>query len=147
LSKIRKLFDSRKKEQSEDDSTKALTKTPKDVNEIFSEVTSMIGVLSLDIFDWSGKVLYSYYRWGKSDNVLEEVELFDLIAYVKKRIKKIGQKELQNLIIKSEDMNIVVNSTDKIITVIHCENRTKLPLLTIHSKRATTKLSKLILDM
>jgi len=148
LSKIRKLFDSRKKEQSDDDSTKkALTKTPKDVNEIFSEVTSMIGVLSLDIFDWSGNVLYSYYRWGKSDNILEEEELFDLIAYVKKRIKKIGQKELQNLIIKSEDMNIVVNSTDKIITIIHCENRTKLPLLTIHSKRATTKLSKLILDM
>ncbi|MHA1556638.1 MAG: hypothetical protein ACTSPM_06840 [Candidatus Heimdallarchaeota archaeon] len=148
MSKIRKLFDSRKKEQSDDDSTKkALTKTPKDVNEIFSEVTSMIGVLSLDIFDWSGNVLYSYYRWGKSDNILEEEELFDLIAYVKKRIKKIGQKELQNLIIKSEDMNIVVNSTDKIITIIHCENRTKLPLLTIHSKRATTKLSKLILDM
>ncbi len=148
MSKIRKLFDSRKKEQSEDDSTnKAITKTPKDVNEIFSEVTSMIGVLSLDIFDWSGNVLYSYYRWGKSDNVLEEEELFDLIAYVKKRIKKIGQKKLEHLIIKSEDMNIVVNSTDKIITIIHCENRTKLPLLTIHSKRATTKLSKLILDM
>ena len=107
----------------------------------------MLGVLSLDIFDWSGKILYSYYRWGKSDNVLEEEDLFDLIAYIKKRIKKIGQKKLEHLIIKSEDMNIVVNSTDKIITIIHCETRTKIPLLTIHTKRATLKLSKLILDM
>ena len=147
MSKIKKLFDSRKKEQTDADSAnEALTKTPNDVNEIFSEVTSMIGVLSLDVFNWSGKVIYSYYRWGKSDNVLEEEELFELIAYIKKRIKKIGQKKLQHLIIKSEDMNIVVYSTDKIITVIHCENRTKLPLLTIHSKRATVKLSKLILD-
>lgn len=147
MSKIRKLFDSRKKEQNNDDSSnKALTKTPKDVNEIFSEVTSMIGVLSLDIFDWSGNVLYSYYRWGKSDNVLEEEDLFDVVDYITKRLKKIGQKKLQHLIIKSEEMNIVVYATEKIITIIHCENRTKLPLLAIHTKRATIKLSKLLLD-
>ncbi len=147
MSKIRKLFDSRKKEQAvEDSASKALAKTPKDVNEIFSEVTSMRGVLSLDIFDWSGNVLYSYYRWGKSDNILEEKDLIELVNYITKRLKKIGQKKLQHLIIKSEDMNIVVNSTEKIITVIHCEGKTKLPLLTIHTKRATIKLSKLILD-
>lgn len=146
LSKIRKLFDSKKKEQAENNlANKALTKTPKDVNEIFSEVTSMRGVLSLDIFDWSGNVLYSYYRWGKSNNILEEEDLFELVNYITMRLKKIGQKKLQYLIIKSEDMNIVVNSTDKIITIIHCESRTKLPLLTIHTKRATIKLSKLIL--
>ncbi len=147
MSKIKKLFDSNKKEQTVEKSTrKALTKTPKDVNEIFSEVTSMRGVLSLDIFDWSGNMLYSYYRWGKSDNILEEKDLFELVNYIRKQLKKIGQKKLQYLLLKSEDMNIVVNSTEKIITIIHCESRTKLPLLTIHTKRATIKLSKQILN-
>ena len=147
MSKIRKLFDGKRKDQNDDENeTMPLAKTPKDVNDIFSEVTSMLGVLSLDVFDWQGNVLYSYYRWGKSENILEEEDLFEVVNYITKRLKKIGQKELKHLIIKSEDMNIVVYSTDKIITIIHCETRIKLALLAIQAKRATLKLSKLLID-
>ena len=147
MSKINKLFDENKKNQNKKKNSKSdITKTPKDVNLIFSEVTSMLGVLSLDIFDWSGNMLYSYYRWGKAENIFEEDDLFAIVKYVTKRLKKIGQKKLQHLIIKSEDMNILAYSTEKIITIIHCEAQVKLALLTIHTKRATTKLSELLLE-
>ena len=147
MSNIRKLFDGKRKDQNDEDKDSLpLIKTPKDVNEVFSQVTSMLGVLSLDVFDWQGNVLYSYYRWGKSENILEEEDLFEVVNYITKRLKKIGQKELKHLIIKSEDMNIVVYATDKIITIIHCETRVKLALLAIQAKRATLKLSKLLVD-
>ena len=147
VSKINKLFDEeRKKQNKKKNSEITAAKTPKDVNQIFSEVTSMLGVLSLDIFDWSGNMLYSYYRWGKADNIFEEDELFAIVKYVSKRLKKIGQKKLQHLIIKSEDMNILAYSTEKIISIIHCEAQVKLALLTIHTKRATKKLSEMLLD-
>jgi len=121
-----------------------LFKTPIDINEILSEVISMIGVLSVDILDWNGKVLYSYYRWGKSDNILEEKELFSLIKGIRKQLNKINQGNLKHIIIRSDDLNIVVYSSEKITLIIHCDLKIKLALLTIRAQRATKVISDLL---
>lgn len=118
--------------------------TPIDVNEILSDIISMIGVLSVDIFDDSGNVLYSYYRWGKSENILDEKELLGLISGIKKRLNKIKQDEFEQLVIRSNELNIVVYSTKKISLAIHCDLKTKLPLLTVRAKRATKELDLIL---
>ena len=119
-------------------------KTPAEFNDILSEILSMIGVLSVDVLNWKGNVLYSYYRWGKEENVLEEKDLFDLVSFVKKRLSKIEQTDLKHLIIRSEEMNIVVYSTNKVILIIHCDNRVKLALLTLRARRAAMNMSDIL---
>ena len=118
--------------------------TPIDVNDILADIISMIGVLSVDIFNDSGKVLYSYYRWGKSENILDEKELLSLIASIKKRLSKIKQDDFEQLVIRSNELNIVIYSTKKITLAIHCDLKTKLALLTIRAKRATEELDSVL---
>lgn len=143
MSKIKKLLNSKKKDDIEVDSNGTI-KVPVDINDIISDLISMIGVLSVDIFDWKGNAIYSYYRWGKMENILEEKDLFDLVQYIKKRLKKIEQNDLKHMVIRSEELNILVYSSAKIVVIIHCDQRAKLPLVTVRARRATEQLSNLI---
>ncbi|MFW9924469.1 MAG: hypothetical protein ACFFDW_14390 [Candidatus Thorarchaeota archaeon] len=143
MSKIKNIFDNKKKAWANGNGKALLLKTI-NINDLVSEIISMNGVLSVDIFDWSGNVLYSYYRWGRSDNILEEKDLYELVTFVKKRLKKINQKNLKHLIIRSDELNIITYSTEKLIMIIHCDQKAKLPLLTIKAKRVTENISELV---
>jgi len=114
---------------------------PKQIPEIVSEIISMRGIVKLSIVNWSGKVLYNYERWGKIEKSFSENDTLDLLKLIKKQLEKIGKKTIDHLILKSEDVNIVVFSSSEIVIFLHCDRKAILPLITIKTKRIIQNLT------
>jgi hypothetical protein len=119
-------------------------KAPKETQEITSELISMRGIIKLLVLEKSGKIIYSYERWGKSEKTLNETDVLELIRNVGKQLKKIDKKTIDHTIIRSEDSNIVIFSSVRVITFLQCDKKAKLPLVTIKTKRITDSFTNLM---
>ncbi|NHK30231.1 MAG: hypothetical protein FK730_02690 [Asgard group archaeon] len=119
-------------------------KAPKETQEITSELISMRGIIKLLVLEKSGQVIYSYERWGKSEKTLNEDDVLELINNVSNQLKKIDKKSIDHTIIRSEDSNIVIFSTDSIITFLQSDKKAKLPLVTIKTKRIADSFTDLV---
>jgi len=114
---------------------------PKQIPEIVSEIISMRGIVKLSIVNWSGKILYNYERWGKIEKSFSENDTLDLLKLIKRQLDKIGKKTIDHLILKSDDINIVVFSSSEIIIFLHCDRKAILPIITIKTKRILQNLT------
>ncbi|NHJ49968.1 MAG: hypothetical protein FK733_19405 [Asgard group archaeon] len=119
-------------------------KAPIETQDILTELLSMRGITKVMIFSSSKEKLYSYERWGKLEKSFEEDDIFDLYKAVQKQLIKIGKKKLDHTIIRSNDSNIVIFNTDKIIAFLQCDKKAKLPLVVIKTKRISEKLASLL---
>ncbi len=118
--------------------------TPKELSNIVSDLISMRGILRLDVIQKSGKTLYSYNRWGKLAKTLEENESLSIINSIKKKLSKIDKKQVNQIIIRADDVNFIAFSTLKIIAILQCDKKAKLPMVTIKTKRIATKITEMI---
>lgn len=142
---VKKIFKTTTKKDSEEYVEPIIYISPeaqKQIPEIVSELISMRGIVKLSIVNWLGKMLYNYERWGKIEKSFNENDTLDLLKLIKKQLKKIGKKTIDHFILKSDDINIIVFSSQKLFIFLHCDKKATLPIITIKVKRVLHDLTK-----
>ncbi|MBN1328199.1 MAG: hypothetical protein JXA54_01885 [Candidatus Heimdallarchaeota archaeon] len=120
------------------------TEAPKQTPDIVSEIISMRGIVKFSIINWSSKIIYNYERWGKIEKSFTEADTLNILTSIKKSLNKIGKKSIDHLILRSDDMNVIIFSSQQIIIFLHCDKKAALPILTIKVKRVIQNLSSII---
>lgn len=119
-------------------------KAPKKIEEFVSDLITMSGIIKLSIMTLKRKkLLYSYERWGKTEKTLTLDEIRSLIKSIKSKLAKIDKKEINHLIIRSGNASILIFAKEKYILFLQCDNKAKLPLVTIKAKRIISKITQI----
>jgi predicted regulator of Ras-like GTPase activity (Roadblock/LC7/MglB family) len=115
---------------------------PNEFQEILDDLISMRGIIKLIILKLKGEKLYSYERWGKLEKSLKKEDVMELFESIRSQLTKIGKKNLNQTIIRSDDSNIIIFSEGEIVVFVQCDKKAKLPVITIKTKRITTTIAK-----
>ncbi|NHJ84050.1 MAG: hypothetical protein FK734_01225 [Asgard group archaeon] len=118
--------------------------TPKDIEDLVLPVTTLLGILKFDIILKSGKIIYSYNRWGNKEKTLGSKELLQLTNNVAMQLTKIDQQTIEHMILRTKDMNLIIISVKNLLIFTQCNINARIPMITLKVKRIANRLSELL---
>ena len=117
---------------------------PNKLEEFVSDLITMRGIIKLSLIGINtGKLLYNYERWGKSEKTMTIKNIISLIETITKQLQKLDKKTIDHLILRSDNMNLIIFSVNSKLLFLQCDNKVKLPLVTIKARRIVSQLAEL----
>ena len=151
MSWLRKLFSTRTVTSSEAkaaDASDIMVKVPglpvNEVENIMSDLTSMLGVSRAIAFNKSDQLIFDYNRWSEEDSAPSAKQAVDLVKYLSSFMALVNENQFDNLILRSKGVNILIQNAEQAVLCITTLETINLALISVRLRRAAINLSKML---
>jgi predicted regulator of Ras-like GTPase activity (Roadblock/LC7/MglB family) len=116
---------------------------PVSMEGVMTEITSLLGVSALLVVDENGEVEHQWYRTllDRSRIEVTGTDIKELTDQTLRFGERIGGGQLDNMILRSENSTILIQTASKKTLFIFSDKRANLALLMIRAKRVAQLVS------
>ena len=115
-----------------------------EIENIMSDLTSMLGVSRAIAFNKANQLIFDYNRWSEEDGSPSAKKAIELVDYLTSFMSSVSDKPFENLIIRSKEVNILIQNAQQAVLCISTVETINLALISVRLRRAAIKLSKML---
>ena len=115
-----------------------------EVENIMSDLTSMLGVSRAIAFNKSNQLIFDYNRWSEEDRAPSAKQAIELVDYLTSFMSSVSDKHFENLILRSKEVNILIQNAEQAVLCITTVDTINLALISVRLRRAAISLSKML---